>query len=317
MDRPSRRVAERTDGVTFNLFGHVPKHVDLFNRCIALNQTFHHAHHPTGAFAARGALTAGFVLVELGQTPDRFHDVDRLIHDDHRRSTEARAQFTAQVIEVHDRVFHLFAANAGNRRTTRNYGKQVIPAATDATAVLFDQFFERDAHLFFNNTWVVHVTRDREQLGAHVVRATHAREPRRTTTQDGRANSNRFDVVHGGRATVEARTSRERRLHTRHAFFAFKAFEQRGFFTTDISACTVVQIKIEVPARASSILTQKASVISFVDRSLQSFAFADIFATDVDVAGMCIHCERRDQAAFDQRVRIVAHDFAVFTGARL
>ena len=40
-------------------------------------------------------------------------------------------------------------------------------------------------------------------------------------------------------------------------------------------------------------------------------------AADIDVAGVRAHREAGDQAAFDQLVRVVAHDVAVLAGARL
>src|ERR1700760_3551418 len=46
-------------------------------------------------------------------------------------------------------------------------------------------------------------------------------------------------------------------------------------------------------------------------------ALADKLAAHVDVTGMRIHREARDQTALDQKVRVVPHDFAVFTGTGL
>src|SRR5450759_4464058 len=44
----------------------------------------------------------------------------------------------------------------------------------------------------------------------------------------------RLDVLHGGRAAIEADIGRERRLQARLAFLAFQAFQQRGFLAADI-----------------------------------------------------------------------------------
>ena len=78
----------------------------------------------------------------------------------------------------------------------------------------------------------------------------------------------------------------------------------------------MVQVKVKIPAGFGGILAQKARVITFVNRGLQRLTLTDIFAADVDVAGIGPHRERRDQRAFDQRVGIMAHDLAVFAGAR-
>ena len=49
------------------------------------------APHPAGALAARGALAAALMLVEIADAADRADDVGRLVHDDDRRGAEARA----------------------------------------------------------------------------------------------------------------------------------------------------------------------------------------------------------------------------------
>mmetsp|Transcript_31918 Transcript_31918/g.41045 ORF Transcript_31918/g.41045 Transcript_31918/m.41045 type:complete len:253 (+) Transcript_31918:1534-2292(+) len=100
-------------------------------------------------------------------------------------------------------------------------------------------------------------------------------------------------------------------------FFAFEAFQKCGFFAANVGACPMMQEEIKVPTRTSCVFAQKASVVSFVDCGLQCFTLADVFTANVDVAGVRVHRERGNQGSFDQRVRIVAHDFAIFTGARL
>ena len=62
---------------------------------------------------------------------------------------------------------------AGTMRTDEPPGmtaKQIVPAAAHAAAMLFDQFAERNAHLFFDVAGLVHMAGDAEQLGADIVR---------------------------------------------------------------------------------------------------------------------------------------------------
>src|SRR3546814_8112215 len=65
---------------------------DLARLGVAGTQPFHHAPHPAGAFATRGALAATLVLVEMRDATDRADDVGRLVHHDHRRGAETRAE---------------------------------------------------------------------------------------------------------------------------------------------------------------------------------------------------------------------------------
>ena len=79
----------------------------------------------------------------------------------------------------------------------------------------------------------------------------------------------------------------------------------------------MVQIDVKIPARPGSVRANKTCVISLVNGGLKRLFLADVFAANVDVARMRIHRERRNQTTFDQGVRIMAHDLAILTGARL
>ena len=86
------------------------------------------------------------------------------------------------------------------------------------------------------------MTRDGKKLGPDIVRSPKTRKPFRTTAQDRRHHGNGFHIVHSRRATIKPGPRRKRRLHARHAFLAFKALQQRGFFTTEIGSGTVMQV---------------------------------------------------------------------------
>src|SRR4029077_3979727 len=117
-------------------------------------------------------------------------------------------------------------------------------------------------------------------------------------------------------AAVETNIGREWWLQPRLALFALETFQKRGFFAADIGAGTMMNVEIEIPA-VDIILADQFGVISLVNRRLYTLALADEFATHVNVAGVRPHGETRNQAAFDQQVRVVPHDFAVFAGAGL
>ena len=157
-----------------------------------------------------------------------------------------------------------------------------------------------------------------EELGAGVARvAADAGEPRRSPAQDGRRDGDGFDIVDGGRAAVEAGIGRERRLEARLPLLAFQAFQQGGFLAADIGAGAAVDVDIEVPARAAGVAADQPGGIGLLDRGLQALGLAVEFAADIDIRRVGAHCETGDQAAFDQLVRIVAHDVPVLAGAGL
>ena len=65
------------------------------------------------------------------------------------------------------------------------------------------------------------------------------------------------------------------------------------------------------------VLANELGLVRFLDRALHRFALGDVLTANVDVAGVRLHRERRDQAAFDQQMRIVTHDVAIFAGSWL
>ena len=91
LDRPGRGVAERADRVALDLLGNVEQHVDLALVRAALGHAADHAPHPARALAARRALAAALVLVEIAEPGDGADDVGRLVHHDDRRRAEARS----------------------------------------------------------------------------------------------------------------------------------------------------------------------------------------------------------------------------------
>src|SRR6476661_11227060 len=66
LDRPRRRIAERAYGVALDLLGDFQQHIDLALVGAALGHPGQDPPHPAGALAARRALAAALVLVEIG-----------------------------------------------------------------------------------------------------------------------------------------------------------------------------------------------------------------------------------------------------------
>ena len=156
---------------------------------------------------------------------------------------------------------------------------------------------------------------DAENLRARILGPPEGGKPFRPAAQNFRHHSDGLNIIHRGRAAIKPNRRREWRLQPRHALLAFQAFNQRGFFAANVSPCPAMHVKIEIPASARGIPPQQTSIIGFLDRGFENNALIIIFAADIDVAGMRPHRETRDQATFDQRMRIMANDIAILAGA--
>src|ERR1700759_2975233 len=77
--RPRGAIAEGADRVTLDLLRHLEQHVDLTLVGATFGHAGEHAPHPAHAFAARRALTAALVFVEVGDARHGAHDIRRLV----------------------------------------------------------------------------------------------------------------------------------------------------------------------------------------------------------------------------------------------
>ena len=179
-----------------------------------------------------------------------------------------------------------------------------------------DQLAEGQAHRLLHVAGLVHVAGDAEELGADVVRAADAGEPGCAAAQDRAGDRDRLDVVDRRRAAVEAHIGRERRLQPRHALLAFHALDERRLLAADIGACAVVDVEVEGIA-VDVVLADELRLIGLVHGALERMTLGDVLAADIDVGRVRAHGEGGDEAAFDEKMRIVPHDLAVLTGARL
>src|SRR5690606_23845848 len=103
LNGPGRSVAERADGVAFHLLGHLKQQIDFALLRLAPNEPFHDAPHPACAFPTRRALSAAFVLVEVGDAGDGLDDVGGLIHDDDAGGAKPRLDLR-QSVKIHRQV---------------------------------------------------------------------------------------------------------------------------------------------------------------------------------------------------------------------
>src|SRR6185437_14963091 len=138
--RPGGAVAEGANGVTFDLLGHLHQHVDLALLRATFTHAGEHPPHPAHALAARRALAAAFVLVEIGDARHCPYDVGRFVHHNHRGGAERGFLVTAAV-EIHQQAVGLIGArrHQRHRRAAGNDRQQIVPAAAYPACVGFQQ----------------------------------------------------------------------------------------------------------------------------------------------------------------------------------
>src|SRR5262249_44013573 len=128
----------------------------------------------------------------------------------------------------------------------------------------------------------------------------------------------RLHVVDDSRTHVETQHRREiRRLDPWITAFPLERFDQTRFLAANVGARAAVDIELNPESGPNNILAKEIVLARFLDRALEDFGALGKFAADIDVRGMRIKGVTRDQHSFEQLVRILVDDVAVFECARL
>src|SRR5450830_7667 len=311
--RHCRRITQRTDRAALDVIGNRVQHIEVFQLAVTVFDTFDHAVHPASAFAAWRTLTAGLFVVEVSQTQQRLDHAARFIHHDDRARTQHRAGLGDGIV-IHGGFHHDVAANHRSGRAARNDRLDLRAAAH--TAGQFQQCGEWRAQRNFVIAWTFDVARDREDLGAAVVRLADVGVRLCTDLEDERNSSECFGVVDRGWLTVQAETGWERRFEARLALLAFERLQQCGFFAADVGAITMMTVQLEAEVGAEDVVAKETCCTRFFQRFFKTQIRVEDFAVDVVVADRDAHRITADDHAFDQRVRVITNDVAVFECAR-
>ena len=118
-----------------------------------------------------------------------------------------------------------FGSKAARKRTTRNNGQQIIPTAAHAAGVLFKQFLQRNAHFFLNIARIIDVTGNAKQFGAGISFTPQSGKPATAPAANGRRNGNAFDIVHRGRAAIQAHIGRGKAASNAAGLFCPQGFQ--------------------------------------------------------------------------------------------
>jgi hypothetical protein len=199
--------------VTLNLLGELLEHINLAGSATALLESAHDLFSPLAALSAGSTLAATLVAVEVAETADGSDNVGALVENNDGGGTETRLR-VLETIKVHNLVITDALGKDRSGRTTGDDGQEVVPTASDTTAVLLDKLAERNRHLLLDSARVVDHPRDTEELGALVSLTAKAGKPASSSSADGRGDSDRLDVGNGRRASEKTDSSRERGLET-------------------------------------------------------------------------------------------------------
>lgn len=158
---PGSGVTEGADRVALDLEGELFKHIDFAKVSISFFDPRKYVDHPASSFSARCALSATFMLVELGKSQNGIDYICLLIHDNDGRRSQTTLPIP-EVIKVHQRIVTLLLGEQFDGGATRNDCLEVVPSADDALTMSLDELPKWDAHLLLDRDWVVYVAGNAE-----------------------------------------------------------------------------------------------------------------------------------------------------------
>jgi hypothetical protein len=109
--------------------------------------------------------------------------------------------------------------------------------------VFLNEFLQRDAHLFLDNTGIIDMTTNAIEFCPRIPLPSKAGEQARATPADGtRCNCYSFNIGNGSRAPKQPNISWERELQTRLFFYTLN---ESPFFPANGGSSATVYINVE------------------------------------------------------------------------
>src|SRR3954463_9744597 len=313
-DRHRHRVAQDAQAVADDLLLDRGHDVEVHRGRLARLDALEHLVRPVRPLAARRALAAGLVAVELRRLQRDVDDRVRVVDHDDRAGPEHRAGLGHRVEVVGEvEVFRLQHRGARAAREPELDRAALGRAAREAV----DDVARLHPELDLEVARVRDVARDRHELRAGRALDAELGVLLAADLDDGRHGRERLDVVDERRPLVQALVGGERRLEARVPALALERVEQRRLLAADVRAGAAVDPELERVVGAEDAVAEVALGLRLRDRLLEPGGLQVVLTADVDERARGADDVRRDDHALDEHVRRLLHELAVLEGAGL
>ena len=156
-----------------------------------------------------------------------------------------------------------------------------------------------------------------EKACAAILRRSQLGVPLRPVPDDVGNIRERLHIVDHGRPAVKTHHRREGRLDAGVASQALQGIQQSGLFAAFIGARPRMGAKLEIEPGAAQVLAEIAAAVGFRQRPIDNLEEVAILASNIDETLVSLDGIARDDNAFDELMRVILHQGAVFAGAGL
>src|SRR6266850_436453 len=280
----------------------------------ALRPAHEHVRHFLRANAAGHTFAAGLVAIKTHGVQSHVQHARRIVANDNRAGTEHGTSFS-ECFEIKPHVAHR-SRKIARRRTGRCEGFQLASPANAARVTKNDIAHGR-AHGDFEYSGAGHVTTDADKLQTVGAAGALRGEPIHALRENLRHVDESLDVIEHRGLLPETGLHGKRRLVARFSAMTLNRFEQCGFFAADVAARADKNFEIEIKLAPEDLFSEEACASAAANLLAKDFFLEMILVPNVENAALRAGNNTGDQHAFDEEMRQMCHDEAVFDRAGL
>src|SRR6266850_1267456 len=280
----------------------------------ALRPAHEHVRHFLRANAAGNAFAAGLVAIKTDSVQSHVQHAGGIVANNDRAGTEHRAGFGKR-FEIEAHVNHRSRKIA--RRGAGRRERFQLAASANTACMMEDDFAHGRAHGDFEYSGASHVATDADKLQTAGAAGALSGEPIDTPRENLRHVDESLDVIEYRGLLPETRLHGKRRLVARLGSMSLNRLHQRGFLAADVAAGADEDFEFEIKFATEDFLSEKAGATAAADLFAKDFFLKMILVADVENAALRAGDNAGDEHAFDEEMRQMRHDEAVFDRAGL
>src|SRR6266851_359481 len=280
----------------------------------ALRPAREHFRHFLRADTAGDTFAARFIAIKTHGVEGHVQHAGAIVTNHDGARAEHGASF-GQRFEIETNIDHR-SGKIPRRWTGWREGFQ-LTAAANAASMIEDNVAHGRTHGDFENARAGDVAAHADKFQSARTAAALGGEPIHSASENLRNVDESFNVIDDRGFLPQSNLARKRWLVARLGAMAFDGFDERAFFATDVAAGTDKNFDIEAEIASEDIFPKKPGVIAAADFFAEDFFLKMIFVADIKYAAFRAGDEAGDDHAFDEEMRKVGHDEAVFDGAGL
>src|SRR6266852_2096073 len=266
------------------------------------------------AGAAGHAFAAGFVAIKPHGVQSHVQHAGLIVANNDRAGTEHGAGFGKR-FEIKAHVNHRGREVA--RRGAGRCERFQLAASANAARMMKNDFAHGRAHGHFEYSGASHVATDADKFQTAGVAGALRGKPIDTARENLRHVDESLNVIEHRGLLPETGLHGKRRLVARFGSMPLNRLHQRGFLAADVAARADEDLEFEIKFAATDLFSEETGATAAANLFAKDFFLKMVFVANVKNAVLRAGDNAGDEHAFDEEMRQMRHDEAVFDRAGL